>query len=190
MAPIVDMSDKNAWDDSVLIDSWDNAVNEYRKYHSIHQSGKRLEDVLTEEELKELREDYGDLMEDVEAETASGAADSNSVADRDNTEILHPQTQTNRLAKPVSTSPMQGPDSADQQQQQRLQDPSPSVEAPPAPHAAETLADALPQAILGTVQDENMKNIVMSWYYAGYYTGLHAGQQQARKDANQGAKQQ
>ncbi|KAL7776533.1 hypothetical protein CFE70_006949 [Pyrenophora teres f. teres 0-1] len=201
MAPIVDMSDKNAWDDSVLIDSWDNAVNEYKKYHSIHQSGKRLEDVLTEEELKELREyvfptqglrhgvdvcrDYGDLMEDVEAETASGAADSNSVADRDNTEILHPQTQTNRLAKPVSTSPMQGPDSADQQQQQRLQDPSPSVEAPPAPHAAETLADALPQAILGTVQDENMKNIVMSWYYAGYYTGLHAGQQQARKDANQ-----
>ena len=27
-----------------------------QKYHSIHQSGKRLEDVLTEEELKELRE--------------------------------------------------------------------------------------------------------------------------------------
>jgi hypothetical protein len=32
-----------------------------------------------------------------------------------------------------------------------------------------------------TVQDENMKNIMMSWYYAGYYTGLHAGQQQAPK---------
>lgn len=30
MAPIVDMSDKNAWDDSVLIDSWDDAVNEYK----------------------------------------------------------------------------------------------------------------------------------------------------------------
>lgn len=28
-----------------------------------------------------------------------------------------------------------------------------------------------------TVQDENLKNIMMSWYYAGYYTGLHAGQQ-------------
>ncbi|KAG9385467.1 SMN domain containing protein [Pyrenophora tritici-repentis] len=201
MAPIVDMSDKNAWDDSVLIDSWDNAVNEYKKYHSIHQSGKRLEDVLTTEELKELREyvfasqgfrhgvdvcrDYGDLMEDGEVETASGAAESNSVADRDSTEILHPQTQTNRGAAPVPTSPMQGPDSADQQQQQRLQDPSPSVEALSAPHATETLADALPQAILGTVQDEKMKNMMMSWYFAGYYTGLHAGQQQARKDANQ-----
>jgi hypothetical protein len=31
------------------------------------------------------------------------------------------------------------------------------------------------------VQDENLKNIMMSWYYAGYYTGLHAGQQ-AQKD--------
>lgn len=28
-----------------------------------------------------------------------------------------------------------------------------------------------------TVQDESLKNIMMSWYYAGYYTGLHAGQQ-------------
>jgi hypothetical protein len=28
-----------------------------------------------------------------------------------------------------------------------------------------------------------MKNIMMSWYYAGYYTGLHAGQQQVPKDA-------
>jgi len=30
MAPVVDMSDKNAWDDSMLIDSWDEAVNEYK----------------------------------------------------------------------------------------------------------------------------------------------------------------
>jgi hypothetical protein len=27
-----------------------------------------------------------------------------------------------------------------------------------------------------------MKNIMMSWYYAGYYTGLHAGQQQTLKE--------
>jgi hypothetical protein len=27
-----------------------------QKYHSIHKSGKRLEDALSEEELKELRE--------------------------------------------------------------------------------------------------------------------------------------
>lgn len=30
-----------------------------------------------------------------------------------------------------------------------------------------------------TVRDEGMKNLLMSWYYAGYYTGLHEGQQMA-----------
>lgn len=28
------------------------------------------------------------------------------------------------------------------------------------------------------VHDENLKNLLMSWYYAGYYTGLYEGQQQ------------
>ena len=83
MAPVIDMSDQNAWDDSVLINSWNDAVAEYKvckykfrlqagrnlahlltreqKYHSIHTSGKRLEDVLTEEELEALR-GYGLLL--------------------------------------------------------------------------------------------------------------------------------
>ena len=28
------------------------------------------------------------------------------------------------------------------------------------------------------MQDETMKNLMMSWYYAGYYTGLYEGKQQ------------
>jgi len=63
------------------------------------------------------------------------------------------------------------------------------------PTAASTAA--IPQALLSSgmssinsllrgkeltvraVQDENLKNIMMSWYYAGYYTGLYEGQQKA-----------
>ncbi|KAH6875371.1 hypothetical protein BKA58DRAFT_119862 [Alternaria rosae] len=174
MAPTVDMSDKNAWDDSLLIDSWEEAVNEYKKYHSIHQSGKKLEDVLTEEELKEVRGDYGDLMD--EAEVVSATAETNGVADHEDVDM--PLSETNGVAQ-SGPSPQQEPDLSGQQEPQ-IQ--SPSAAAPPVPHAAGTLTDAMPQAILGTVQDENMKNIMMSWYYAGYYTGLHAGQQQARKE--------
>jgi hypothetical protein len=33
-----------------------------------------------------------------------------------------------------------------------------------------------------TVQDENLKNLLMSWYYAGYHTGLYEGRQQAMKE--------
>lgn len=31
-------------------------------------------------------------------------------------------------------------------------------------------------------QDENLKTLMMSWYYAGYYTGFHEGQQKAVAD--------
>ncbi|TVY46566.1 Survival motor neuron-like protein 1 [Lachnellula cervina] len=37
---------------------------------------------------------------------------------------------------------------------------------------------ALPQHLIGQVHDDNLKNLLMSWYYAGYYTGLYEGQQQ------------
>jgi len=33
--------------------------------------------------------------------------------------------------------------------------------------------------------DEALKNLMMSWYYAGYYTGLHEGQQKAHDALNQ-----
>ncbi|KAG9199646.1 hypothetical protein G6514_008307 [Epicoccum nigrum] len=68
------MSDKNAWDDSFLQNSWNDA-----KYHSIAKSGKRLEDVLTQEELRELRDDHGDLIGEAEAASEIVAeADDNS----------------------------------------------------------------------------------------------------------------
>lgn len=35
------------------------------------------------------------------------------------------------------------------------------------------------------VRDEGMKNLLISWYYAGYYTGLYEGQQQAAKKATE-----
>jgi len=71
------------------------------------------------------------------------------------------------------------------------------------PHQ-DSIPESIPQAILGTgmrpgqvtsrpaqennvlgkkqtdilvVQDEKLKNLLMSWYYAGYYTGLYTGQQ-------------
>ena len=31
-------------------------------------------------------------------------------------------------------------------------------------------------------QDEALRGLLMSWYYAGYYTGLHDGKQQQGKE--------
>ena len=31
------------------------------------------------------------------------------------------------------------------------------------------------------VEDEGLKNLMMSWYFAGYYTGLYEGQQRGKQ---------
>ncbi|USP76470.1 hypothetical protein yc1106_03744 [Curvularia clavata] len=197
MAPVVDMSDKHAWDDSLLISSWEDALNEYKgraevpQYPPVWQKTGRCIDqgraeriarvsaarVLptkpSEAKSSNASRDYGDLMEETEA--MSTAAETNGVADRDDASMSNAdvvcvtQPQDNSLVQ-------QEPDRSEQQNIDHAQ--SPSAEAVTAPVGAEPLADAMPQAILGTVKDENLKNIMMSWYYAGYYTGLHAGQQQ------------
>lgn len=68
----INLGDADAWDDSALVDSWNDALKEYKvcllvnvlyrqgaddgeqKYHSIHVKGQKLSDVLTKEELQLL----------------------------------------------------------------------------------------------------------------------------------------
>lgn len=67
--------------------------------------------------------------------------------------------------------------------------------------AAGAAAVSIPQALLSTgklsvpyigltrvanrivVQNDDLKNLMMSWYYAGYYTGLYEGKQQGYASA-------
>ena len=66
----------------------------------------------------------------------------------------------------------------------------------------EAALPAVPQAMMGSgidrlqtnscnlanykaVQSEDMKNLMLSWYYAGYYTGLYEGKQQGYVSAKQ-----
>lgn len=151
MAPGINVDDQNAWDDSVLINSWDEALNEYKKYYSIQAQGKRLEDVLSKEELRQLKEEHGDLIEEVETRS--------TYADQD-------EAGTAQAEEPTTSEPQ-----------------SHTAETAVAPQHDASLGASMPQALLGSVQDENLKNLMMSWYYAGYYTGLHAGQQQAGSNA-------
>ncbi|KAF2677233.1 hypothetical protein K458DRAFT_447063 [Lentithecium fluviatile CBS 122367] len=167
--PGISLDDKGAWDDSALVNSWDEAVAEYQKYHSIQRSGKRLEDVLSEEELKQLREEHGDLME------VGETADRNSVAAHEDAELPEPQTNGDARIQESDAHAEEQPASGHQEYARQ----SETVAAHNAP-----LTASMPQALLGSVQDENLKNLMMSWYYAGYYTGLYAGQlQTASQDA-------
>jgi len=50
----------------------------------------------------------------------------------------------------------------------------------PGSEQASARSPALPQHLIGQVHDEGLKNLLMSWYYAGYYTGLFEGRQEAK----------
>ncbi|RAH61839.1 hypothetical protein BO85DRAFT_483864 [Aspergillus piperis CBS 112811] len=162
------LTQEEIWDDSALVQSWDEAVEEYKLYHSIHAKGENVEDVLREAEAAEKAEmeqdeqpldESADRMDaDVDADTAANAT---TAAEPQQVPQAKPSQATEGPEQPSG----QGAHVTDQTAG------SSSVGAPPMPHAT-----------LSQVQDEGLKNLMMAWYYAGYYTGLYEGQQRANQN--------
>ncbi|KAI4135715.1 MAG: hypothetical protein LQ347_000445 [Umbilicaria vellea] len=155
------LSQAEIWDDSALIRSWDDALTEYKLYHSVHARGERVEDVLRDTEAREEGIAFGSVA-------TSGAADQKGDVD---CEML----EDGEVAEGEATSVTPSLDSHHHQQPPVANNDGYRQEAP-----------SMPNAILGRVEDEALKNLMMSWYFAGYYTGLYEGQQQAVQTPAQG----
>ncbi|OGE50462.1 hypothetical protein PENARI_c017G05052 [Penicillium arizonense] len=142
------LTQEEIWDDSALLQSWDEAVEEYQLYHSIHAKGENVEDALREAEESGLIVE-GEI---IEAEVEVDAAENDAITANEDTSM--------NIDEPAQASqPVNGPG------------PGVSTTTPPMPHPA-----------MANVQDEALKNLMMSWYYAGYYTGVYEGQQQATRE--------
>ncbi|MCJ1336816.1 hypothetical protein MMC09_002094 [Bachmanniomyces sp. S44760] len=175
------LSQAEIWDDSALIQSWDDALTEYKARlrcftdcRIIHARGERVEDVLQEAEAPEssangkplnvnvndlqnvpdATTEAGELLEDGEVE--EGSQINVSMA------IDHPEEfETDPSIK-------QNGDHTQSEVHEIA-----SQKGPP----------AFPQSLtVGSTQDESLKNLMMSWYWAGYYTGHHEGLQQALRE--------
>ncbi|TID13779.1 hypothetical protein E2P81_ATG01716 [Venturia nashicola] len=173
MTTSINLADPGIWDDGALINSWNEALEEYKKYHSIHVQKQSLADVLTDEELLQLKierrelrkgpaiaavempkETYEDNEDDI-AMDVSVDGDSNENITRSNSTVNQEQApKTNAPKKPKETTASTA--------------------------TATAAAMPLPQVLLDSVQEESLRNVMMSWYYAGYYTGLYEGQQKAK----------
>ncbi|KAF4766014.1 hypothetical protein N7455_005786 [Penicillium solitum] len=140
------------WDDSALVQSWDDAVEEYQHYWSIHAKGEDVEDVLKE------AEDTGITPAVSHGDTEGAKAIEDGVTKPADEDV--PMTIDNHTSESA---------------------PEPSQPVAHASSAASTPAMPMPHPIMANIQDESLKNLMMSWYYAGYYTGLHEGQQQANR---------
>ncbi|KAB5585882.1 hypothetical protein GE09DRAFT_42982 [Coniochaeta sp. 2T2.1] len=147
------MNHDEIWDDSALIESWNDAVAEYKKYHSIHAKGGSLDD-LPSESRPDAKPETG---------ASSQPMDESEVDERDETAMGDAQMEgTSQGEKGLDGGG--GP-------------------------AGPAISGPSPQVLLGSVQDEGLKKLLMSWYYAGYYTGLYEGQQQQTKQQSQDQQQ-
>ncbi|KAE8359380.1 hypothetical protein BDV27DRAFT_136243 [Aspergillus caelatus] len=158
------LTQEEIWDDSALVQSWDEAVEEYKLYHSIHAKGENVEDVLR------------DAQEAENGQVVQG--DGQGVVDEDD----HMEADVDEpVIDPVAaSSEAQNIPRADVSQSTA----SPDVPVQGTNHTAgpSPMAAAMPQTVLSQVQDEGLKNLMMSWYFAGYYTGLYEGQQRANQN--------
>nr|POE82352.1 survival motor neuron-like protein 1 [Quercus suber] len=152
-----ELSHAEVWDDSTLLSSWNDALDEYKvslqtptihdpranvqqKYHSLAAKGEKAE--ISIEDAQSMQPGAGQAESPV------------SQVDNPKKKTRAPVTKT----KATEADSFRGEETAT------------TVPAP---------AATLPAAMLNGVQDENLKNLMMSWYYAGYYTGLYEGKQQA-----------
>ncbi|KAL3437756.1 hypothetical protein BDV09DRAFT_161941 [Aspergillus tetrazonus] len=153
------LTQEEIWDDSALVQSWDEAVEEYKLYHSIAAKGENVEDVLREAEAAAEAE-TGPSMSWAQVEKDDDMADVNAA------DSFQP------VAAPAETQGMQAQEAAGSEQVKQEQETAaaagPQAQAPTMPYPA------FPQT-----QDEGLKNLMMAWYYAGYYTALYQEQQRA-----------
>ncbi|RAL16518.1 uncharacterized protein BO97DRAFT_402911 [Aspergillus homomorphus CBS 101889] len=165
------LTQEEIWDDSALVQSWDEAVEEYKLYHSIQARGENVEDLLKEaeavEDSQEVSQQQG--LEELVDEMDHGHDAEPSVVDPT-------AAQAKATAEPQQDSARDATRTTEQISAPTAPGPAPDHGLGPA-GAAPT-----PHVALAQVQDEGLKNLMMAWYYAGYYTGLYEGQQRASQN--------
>ncbi|KAL6236387.1 hypothetical protein BDW75DRAFT_114670 [Aspergillus navahoensis] len=148
------LTQEEIWDDSALVQSWDEAVEEYKLYHSIAAKGENVEDVLREAEAAAEAE-AGPSMSWTHVEKDDDMAD----VDADSVPPAAPSAETHVSQKADESAQVK-------QHHDTATAAEPQAQAPTMPYPA------FPQT-----QDEGLKNLMMAWYYAGYYTALYQEQQ-------------
>ncbi|CAK7265161.1 hypothetical protein SEPCBS119000_001371 [Sporothrix epigloea] len=159
------------WDESAIIKSWDRVVGDYKSFLQVHLSGgcvadlpASLQSTSNGSELEaSLRAEPEAVLADAQEDAMDG-----DVGSRDADTQNAAGALSGRQADASVHTSMPMPEAEGQAFSAAASDtthlPAPSL--------------LTPQTVLGGA-DENLKKLLMSWYYAGYYTGLHEGQQQA-----------
>ncbi|KAK7555800.1 hypothetical protein IWX49DRAFT_627155 [Phyllosticta citricarpa] len=162
MAANIDLNDRRAWDDRALIDGWDAAQEEYNLYHSVQLHGENILHYLDREQLESLKDAFQDSGEDdyiqaidaeLEARPAEPAKEEEANVPGDAQAGDEEMKEANEIDKDDTAA-----------QDQLLQETAASIHHVPNPTA--------PGPIM-KMEDELLRNLMLSWYYAGYYQGKY-----------------
>ena len=153
------LSDAQVWDDSELLDSWNEAFEEYKKYHSLAAKGQKVK--LPAVEAAEDPQ-TGNHLE------VQRALDQEGLATNAHNHVETARKTQNAVVPAPGEPPV-----------------PPSMPQMLLGNGIYPLTIQCPNADYREGQNEDLKNLMMSWYYAGYYTGLYEGKQQGYADAMQ-----
>ncbi|WQF81587.1 Putative survival motor neuron protein oligomerization [Colletotrichum destructivum] len=163
----MEMTHAEMWDDSALIDSWNEALDEYKASGPLPSHGRRWFPSTLDAQLQAV--DQPEIVPGTEGASKTEVAGNSTEVKQP----LDPSGNPGRSEKLGSVL------------MHLVQNDSSDVPIAKAVsgHGGNGLGPATmgPQSLLGTVQDEGLKKLLMSWYYAGYYTGLYEGQQQQQQ---------
>ncbi|KAI5303202.1 hypothetical protein KEM56_007800 [Ascosphaera pollenicola] len=154
------------WDDFSLVQSWNEAAEEYKAYHSVHARGESMDALLEKYENGTLGDDLG----------------LGSIGD-----VVSPVSQTMVDGKQDKMMDIDQPANGESKE---VKDTTQQKEAPTLHAKADsfnaTIKEPTPNALLTLAagSSEDLKALMMSWYYAGYYTGLQEGKRQSAAQAN------
>ncbi|KAF2461381.1 hypothetical protein BDY21DRAFT_85064 [Lineolata rhizophorae] len=181
MASVDSLYEQDDWDDSVLVNAWDDALQEYKRHRSLHAGGETFEDALAQEALRELALELGEYSDykstDEENEDGEGdededededeEMDDNDWYDEHDGEEQSQSENVNGIAADPTEKNVASQGSTEQAQQGAAETEFGTVAAG---------INGAPHAVLADGHDDNVPNMAMSWYWAGYYKGLYEGQ--------------
>ncbi|OJD26450.1 hypothetical protein ACJ73_02163 [Blastomyces percursus] len=159
------------WDDSALIQSWDDAVEEYKLYHSIQARGENVDEILRAEEVKDRAEEEA-AVKDGRDELLAGTQPHG----QPEAETEPAYDEANDQEMEMTGTDLHGEHGGQQE--------APGAKAKPEPDCtASGIFANMPQLVSqggsdSYGADESLRNLMMAWYFAGYYTGLYEGQHQ------------
>lgn len=147
---------KSLWEDSSLVRQWDDAVEEYQKYHSLEARGVRT--------LDDLKQEEAIATENVDHDKNSNV----------NIELGHSiSNEAHEESDPAIT------DAEDEDEEAQGSQSSVTIQDKNMHVAKENKTSNFGISLEGF--DEGTKSLIMAWYWAGYYQGLELGKKMGQK---------